>query len=170
MKFSFTGVTPVEFRGNLILISGSNSIELGNIEYLVVTDNEITVNVFEIRYEYSCNPFQQADIIDDILAVGHQRYFYLFDLRKNANILILEMSGYFGYTYLDNELLYIADARYIYCINKSGEIIWQSTDLGIDGVIINQIDETKIYGEGEWDPPGGWKEFILEKQKGTSLK
>jgi len=47
-----------------------------------------------------------------------------------------------------------------------GEIIWVNNSLGIDGVIIEKFDTDKIYGSGEWNPPGGWRDFVLDINTG----
>jgi hypothetical protein len=39
-------------------------------------------------------------------------------------------------------------------------------ELGIDGVLVNQIDENFIHGDGEWEPPGGWKPLHLRADSG----
>jgi hypothetical protein len=63
----------------------------------------------------------------------------------------------------------VTDAGGLYCINKSGGITWKNANLGIDGVIINDIMDGKIHGSGEWDPPGGWRDFILEEDTGRII-
>ncbi|MEO6721779.1 MAG: hypothetical protein ABIN67_15640 [Ferruginibacter sp.] len=78
------------------------------------------------------------------------------------------MEGYFGRLYLNKKYFYVADACGLYCIDKSGTILWKNNNLAIDGVIINDFAKDKIFGSGEWDPPGGWREFILDEQIGTS--
>jgi hypothetical protein len=104
--------------------------------------------------------------IDNILAVGFEENFYLFDTATKTNILNLKMEGYFGHLYFNEDLLYIADANGIHCIDKTASIIWHNNNLGIDGVIINEFTNSKILGSGEWDPPDGWRDFILDKQTG----
>ncbi len=85
------------------------------------------------------------------------------------NILRLEMEGYFGYIYEDGDVMYVADAGSLHCINHKGDVLWQNANLGIDGVVIHEIDQDKIFGDGEWDPPGGWISFVLDKQTGKEI-
>ena len=85
-------------------------------------------------------------------------------------MLKLKMEGYFGHLYFNEDLFYIADSAGIFCINKNTSIIWQNKNLGIDGVIINDFTNSKIFGSGEWDPPGGWRDFILDQQMGIITK
>ena len=169
MIFNFTQVIPQDLNNQEpILISGLDTLELDGIEYLVIDNNEKIL--FEIRYEYHCSPFKQANIIDTILAVGYEENFYLFDLSTKTNILRLKMEGYFGHLYLDNDNFLVADARGLYCIDKFSIIVWKNNNLGIDGVIINDFVDNTILGSGEWNPPGGWRDFTLDRQTGNLIE
>jgi hypothetical protein len=168
MHFSFSATIPNDLNSDPILISGSDSFNLSQEEYLIIgTDGNISV--FKIKYAFHCSPFKQAQISGNFLIVGHENYFYVFGLLNRINVLRMEMSGYFGHLYVENNLCYVADANGLYCIELKGNILWENSNLGIDGVIINRFDEDNIYGEGEWDPPGGWRPFTLEKKTGRLL-
>jgi len=39
--------------------------------------------------------------------------------------------------------------------------------LGIDGIIVASTSDGVISGEGEWDPPGGWRPFRLSLATGV---
>lgn len=43
--------------------------------------------------------------------------------------------------------------------------------LGIDGVVVSIVDVEKslVHGQGEWDPPGGWKPFTVRLGDGTRV-
>jgi hypothetical protein len=45
-------------------------------------------------------------------------------------------------------------------------VLWHNGELGVDGVMIHDFQENKIYGTGEWSPPSGWEEFVLELDTG----
>lgn len=47
---------------------------------------------------------------------------------------------------------------------------WENRGLGIDGVLVHEISGDVIAGEGEWDPPGGWKPFRVRLNTGQNLK
>jgi hypothetical protein len=166
MNFIFSNDIPSSVHLKPILISGPDSTQFGGKEFLILDRDGKTEGLFEIRYEYHCSPFKQAIIVDHVLAVGFEEYFYLFDTTTQSNILKLKMEGYFGHIYFNDDLLYIADANGIYCINKTASIIWHNNNLGIDGVIIIEFSNNKIVGSGECDPPGGWRDFVLDKQTG----
>lgn len=79
------------------------------------------------------------------------------------------MDGYFGHLYYDNGAFYIADAIGLHCIDKNGQILWYNAELGIDGVIVNEFTDSMIFGSGEFDPPGGWIDFSIDKLTGTKV-
>lgn len=166
MTYTFEDEIPADIPTAPLLISGADSSSFDGKVFLLVYQNNDCVAVYEIRYECHCGPFKVAIQVDNVLAVGHEAHFYLFDISAGKPLLNLKLSGYFGYLYLNNNLLYIADADGITCINKQGEIRWDNHQLGIDGVIIESFTENKISGTGEWDPPGGWRKFTIEKETG----
>ncbi len=156
------GVTEAE------VISGEKSFQLCNTEYLVVKNGD-EKRAFKIIYECHYSPFKEAAIEDSLLLVGHEGHFYLYDLKAKRTLRVLKMNGYFGHLYIDNNYLFVADAEGLFCIHKTGETIWHNNNLGIDGVIIQTFAENKIYGNGEWDPPGGWRDFVLDKKTGKTI-
>jgi len=48
----------------------------------------------------------------------------------------------------------------------NGELLWKTGQLGIDGVLVHKVSPTRIEGSGEWDPPGGWRPFVLTPTTG----
>jgi hypothetical protein len=169
MNIEFINSIPKEFGDQTLLISGKESVKWGNIEYLVLKDNDIIKKALEIRFESHCSPFKDVLIQNNILAIGHQGHFYLYDLLENTSLLVLEIEEYFGHLYVNNNLFYVTSSGSIYCVNERGNLIWINPSLGIDGVLIERFTENKIYGSGEWDPPGGWREFVLEKTTGKQI-
>ena len=169
MKFTFLPDTP-ETHLKPILISGEASRNLWNVTYIKYEEEEEIKAVFEIRYDCHCSPFSQVMIEQGVLAVGYEECFYLFSLSENKSLLILELHGYFGHLYHHENCFYVADSGGLYRIDEAGAILWHNSNLGIDGVIINDFTDNTITGQGEWDPPGGWRDFVLDKQTGMLIK
>jgi hypothetical protein len=173
MIFKFSNSLPDNISSPQVkIISGDQSSQLDNNIYLLHKQErfENYTNAFEIRYEYSCSPFKQAEIKQNLLAVGFEGYFYLYDLEENKNILALEVNGYFGSFYFENDGIYVCDAFGIWRLDFEGNIIWENSTLAIDGVLIREFSETKISGSGEMDPPGGWQSFEIDRKSGVILK
>lgn len=167
MITEFTDTIPNDISMEPVLISGSASIYYAGKEYLILSDHDIVTGVYEIKYQVHCSPFKQALLIDNLLAVGHEEHFYLFSINTNQNLLRLKLDGYFGHLYFDKDLFYVADATGLHCIDKNGNVCWANAELGIDGVIINEFTDNKISGSGEFDPPGGWKDFLIDRTTGN---
>jgi hypothetical protein len=167
MTLEFTDTLPDDSPLNPVLISGSMSTCLSEHIFLTLSEENTITRLYEIRYDVHCSPFKEALLIDNLLAVGHEEHFYLFNLITNENVLRLEMNGYFGHLYYDKEDFYVADANGLHCIDKHGEILWSNVGLAIDGVIINEFTDSKILGSGEFDPPGGWIDFSIDKSTGN---
>lgn len=167
MVFTFFPDLPTDV-GEAEIISDQTPFHFSCSEYLVMQGKD-EKRAFKIVYEGHCSPFREAIIINDLLLVGHEAHFYVYDLKAKYSLLILEMNGYFGHLYVDNSNFYVTDAQSLYRIDREKEVVWHCTNLGIDGVIIEQITENQIHGSGEWDPPGGWKDFVLDKKTGKSV-
>lgn len=166
MTFEFSDIPPSDRSLKAVLISGNKSIDYSGERYLLLREELIIKGLYKINYQTRSCSFEEALVVKKILAVGHASHFYLFDTSTNENLLILEMNGYFGHLYYDNNFFYVADANGIYCIDMYGTICWQNTTLGIDGVIIHEFTEDQLLGSGELDPPGGWNDFVLNKLTG----
>lgn len=149
-----------------VLVSGLDSQNLFGTEYII---NDLTYDIYEIKYEYTSGPFKEAIFIGNLLAIGHHEYFYLFDTIGKNLVLKLKLDFYFSQIRIDNNRIYVADACGIYCLDSNGDISWHQKDLGIDGVIINQFTDSLIIGEGEYDPPGGWIPFKIDIKSGSKI-
>ena len=166
MTLEFTDIIPDDTTLKPVLISGSTSTDYANQKYLTLSNDDTVTGLYEIKYQAHCSPFKEALLVDNLLAVGHEEHFYLFNIATNKNVLRLEMNGYFGHLYYDTGLFYVADSSGLHCIDKNGNIRWDNLGLAIDGVIVSEFTDSKILGSGELDPPGGWKDFSIDKATG----
>lgn len=167
MIFEFRDTIPDNMTSKPVLISGSQSRQFSSQKYLALITDDTMTGLYEIKYEVHCSPFKEALQVDNLLAVGHEAHFYLFNIATNQNVLRLELNGYFGHLYYDTGHFYVADASGLHCIEKNGTVRWTNSGLAIDGVIINEFTNNKILGSGEFDPPGGWKDFTIDKESGV---
>lgn len=76
--------------------------------------------------------------------------------------------GYFGHFYPAGDRLLIASATELINVNRLLETEWRRGGLAIDGVVVNDISDD-VTGEGEWDPPGGWRRFRLRLTTGQDF-
>jgi hypothetical protein len=101
-----------------------------------------------------------------VVGAGHQ--VMLVNLTDHTSTTT-ELGCYFGYLYPENELLLVASASHLHCFRDDGKLRWTSKDLGIDGVVVDKITDGIVYGQGEWDPPGGWEPFTLNLETGEPV-
>lgn len=166
MTIEFIDDIPCDTNLKPVLISGSASTDYSNKKYLKLNKEDNMIALYEIKYQAHCSPFKEALLVDNLLAVGHEEHFYLYNNVTNENVLRLEMNGYFGHLYFDTGLFYVADANGLHCIDKTGNIRWSNSELAIDGVIVKEFHHGKILGSGELHPPGGWEDFSVDKATG----
>lgn len=170
MKIEFIENIPENYSESSILISGESSIEFNGKQFLSLTNEKGNLTIYEIRFEYHCSPFKQVEMLNNVIVVGHEEHCYLFDIYSKTLLTALKLSGYFGHIYIEDEIIYIADANGLYCLNQYGTEVWSNGNLGIDGVIINEFRDSEIHGSGEWDPPGGWEDFIIDQKTGKRIE
>ena len=75
---------------------------------------------------------------------------------------------HFGQLFPQHHVLLVASGTHLFCLDTAGRILWVSDELGIDGVAVNRVEGDTIHGEGEWDPPGGWRPFGLDLRTGMT--
>lgn len=127
-----------------------------------------------IDREHVC--FQAVRCLGSRVAIGFGGHLHWIDLATRT-ARSLEMDGYFGGLYTPGDFglpgspfaLLAASATSLLRFTVEGELVWEAGDLGIDGVIVHDVDASRITGTGEWDPPGGWKDFELELDTGARI-
>jgi len=116
----------------------------------------------------SAGPFTQTATWKNFVVLGWNDHVHIVDPRTRE-VTTVECDGYFGHLYPVDDHLLIADASRLVCINERGERLWESDRLGIDGVVLDEVKDGVIVGQGEWDPPGGWKPFRLSVVSGRAV-
>jgi hypothetical protein len=98
-----------------------------------------------------------------VIGFGHQVHLIALD---GQTTISLPLGAYFGSLYPADTFLLVASATSLLCIAPDGALRWTSGMLGIDGVLIGEVRDGRIHGEGEWDPPGGWREWTVRLESG----
>ena len=110
--------------------------------------------------------FEKALIWCDFVTIGFGHCVYLVELESHG-IKTFDLGNYFSQLYPAKGYLLIASAEHLLRVESSGSVKWSSQRLGIDGVKIDCVEDGIIKGEGEWDPPGGWKPFKVHLDSGS---
>jgi hypothetical protein len=129
---------------------------------------KLRIDVYADRGEESIC-FQEAILWRNWLAIGYGHKFHLVPTDQGLPITI-SLESYFGHLYPTDTFLLVATARKLHCFSHDGTKKWSSPELGIDGVVVIAIDQYVILGDGEWDPPGGWKPFKVRLTSGELVE
>lgn len=137
--------------------------------YVIVEDDEGSpVARIDVHDDRASRAFQEVIVWAGLVVIGFGGSVHLVSVReRTAKTTPLE--GYFGHLYPLAEHLLVADASRLRCFDRSGSMLWCSDDLGIDGVIVSDVVDGTITGAGEWDPPGGWRPFVLRLSTGAPV-
>ncbi len=113
-------------------------------------------------------PFTEAILWHNFVVIGRCQQLYLVPVDRGC-VSAVNLDSYFRELYPNNDSLLVASATRLLKISPIGELVWTSPEIGIDGVVVDRIDNGVVYGEGEWDPPGGWRPFSLSIVSGDLL-
>lgn len=132
---------------------------------LLSLDGEPTLCVRLRRTSDESYTFRDAKYWRGLFIVGWGDAFYVLN-PESISAIRHDLGTYFGYIHADDALL-IASAERVVRVSPDGIITWTSEPVGIDGVTFTNVDADFVGGNGEWDPPGGWKPFRLRLTDGT---
>lgn len=121
--------------------------------------------------EPECFAFQDAIVWYERVFVGYGESVYVIDpvKRTGSSIILDGIAPYFGSFYATSERLLASSGGSLLRLKPDGSVLWITPDLGLDGVIVDSVENGVIHGEGEWDPPGGWKRFALQLDSGQTI-
>jgi hypothetical protein len=136
-------------------------------EFVIIKSKDDFQAILNIKVESDYSPiFKQAAVLNDVVIIGYGNQFLILNYTTKEVRLKKVLNGYFNEFKIDGNEIFVATDSELFCLNEEGKQVWNTENLGIDGVRIESIDKTQIKGFGEWDPPGGWEEFILERKTG----
>jgi len=126
----------------------------------------LRLDLYRGNREYNC--FQEAAIWNGFVVVGFAERLHLIDLQSSSHFEF-KLGSYFGSLWPGETFLLAASAEHIFCIGSEGSLLWRSPPLGVDGVLIHDVLNQVVRGDGEWDPPGGWQPFCISLEHGKLL-
>lgn len=167
MEYVFSITVPELFTGNIILLSQQFPHDFTN--YVTGYADGVPVEVYGMWHQFKSGPFKQAIRFKNLLLIGLDEYFYAYDIFKKELKIVSLLKFYFSEIYIFEDVFIVCDACNVYSYNQECELLWQADNLGIDGVVINELTDGILIGEGENDPPGGWIPFKIDFQTGKIL-
>jgi hypothetical protein len=82
----------------------------------------------------------------------------------------IDLGCYFDEFHPGDDYLLVTSGQGIVRLGPDGAVVWRNDSLGLDGVLIFDIEGDVIDGQGEWDPPGGWEDFLVSLATGDTLE
>lgn len=159
--------------------TGLRPLQLGPIPgHLPTADGFVVV-------ERGGNPWLRLDIYFDaddyqfcreailwgrFLALGFGHRVVLVDLDQPERMKEHDLGDYFCSFYSHSVFLLAASGSRVFRLAPDGNLLWNSPEVGVDGVILNNVEDGTISGVGEWDPPGGWMPFRLRLRSGDIVR
>jgi hypothetical protein len=151
-------------------------LRLGNVPsgvgtadlFVTIEDDDAPILRVDLYADQSPLAKQDAMIWGERGFVGFGNSVYIIDPKTRSGS-VLRLSSYFAGSYATNEYLLVASACGLLRFSPVGEVLWKTSGLALDGVIVKRVDENRVIGEGEWDPPSGWKPFALRFDSGERV-
>ncbi len=119
--------------------------------------------------------FKDARIAHGMAYIGYGQHVFVVDLALRE-LTGYALDGYFcRLSALDEGCasaplaMLATSASEVLAFSRSGALAWRQTGLGADGVLIVDAANGVLRGAGEWDPPGGWRDFTLALATGDIL-
>ena len=137
--------------------------------YVTLADDSgpvIRVDVY--AYGPDCFAFQQAIAWRGHLVIGFGSHMHAVAIADRTTTTV-ELGAYFGHLYPTADYLLIASGDGLFRMEPDRSVLWTAVGLAVDGVVVHEPGPPVIRGEGEWDPPGGWKPFALAASDGSAI-
>ncbi len=133
--------------------------------FVKIEDDQSPVLRVDIYAAVKSSPFRSAFIWCERVFVGYEHQLIVIDPWRRSGVSI-DLGSYFGSFHSGDDYILVASAQHLFRVRRDGTVIWKSPTLGIDGVMVRTVYGDWVEGEGEWDPPGGWKPFTLRLDSG----
>ena len=140
-----------------------------------IVDDEGRRTLVNLLSNAGISPFHDVRSVEHVAYIGYGERLFVLDT-KTDTLAKHRLDGYFGHMYdsgdyesLPAQLSLLAtSASEVLAFSRNGELVWTQPNLGIDGVIVHAVDSRRIDGEGEFDPPGGWRKFTVSWDVGAT--
>lgn len=106
-------------------------------------------------YEDAPSIYQEIWFWKEWVVIGFSNLVIFFSPSDPSSLRSYSLYGYFGYITNASDYLLVTSAQELLCFDHNANLVWINKSLGLDGVIVAEVNGDIIEGEGEWDPPGG---------------
>jgi hypothetical protein len=136
--------------------------------YVLVKNDGVPLIRVDVYGDMDCYAFEDVIVWREYVVIGFGSRVHMVNYQAQSAITI-ELDSYFGHLYLGVDWMIIASGERLFRIDPTGSVAWKTEELGLDGVIVNAIEGDFIKGQGEWDPPGGWRPFQVKLVSGERI-
>lgn len=150
----------------LPLVTLGNPSEPGIGACCIIVQDGAPLLAVSLYYEHSI--WTKAECLGEYAFFGFAEDIYALHL-MDYRVQRWPLRGYFSQFYRFDDRLLAASARDLVCFDTGGTRLWESRDLGLDGVIAQDYDGRHIRVSGVWDPPDGWADMVLDAQTGERI-
>lgn len=116
----------------------------------------------------SWNPFNAECFFQHYFCIGNGDKAYFVDL-YTKEIKTFSCDMYFGYFYIYQNRMFAASNARLSCFGSNCELLWQTKEIALDGVIVNEFSEDTLSVSCEIDPPSHWVQYRISIQDGNIL-
>jgi hypothetical protein len=128
----------------------------------------VRVDLYRASEDTSC--FEDVRLVGKVLTIGCGHRIHFVEVGgEDLAVMSHNLGSYFGHFLYFADSVIVASAERVFRFTAQGSLLWRSDVVGIDGVIVDAVDDERICGKGEWDPPGGWRPFCLDLANGVKM-
>lgn len=166
---------PSHWRDETSLSVGSNN-STGIVARVAIESDAGPRLRIDIPAALDCVCFQDVRLIGSHAYIGYGSRFFVIDVEL-LSFDEYAMDGYFCNLYSAHEITSSGDVFTVLATSASellafdhyGALVWKTSALGVDGVVVHAVSGNMLFGEGEWDPPGGWRPFTVSEITGEII-
>ena len=135
--------------------------------FVTIAGNDGPLMRVDLYREPGSPCFQQDALAwGECIFVGFGEAVFVIDPRRKAGSRV-ELESYFDRFYSTPDYLLVTSGVGISRLSPTGEVLWSSQRLALDGVIVSSVNDGIIFGDGEWDPPSSWRPFRVLLDSGA---
>ena len=126
---------------------------------------------FELRKSTGAESWSGPEAVfwNGVFAIGFAERVYFVN-PDGTRINRIALDEYFCGFHAGEDGLLVATGGRVLRLDERGGVVWRSGRLALDGVVIRTVRDGVVFGDGEWDPPGGWRPFALALSDGTTAE
>lgn len=135
----------------------------------VARDETLVARIDVYSYGPDCFTFEEVIAWRDLVIIGFGSHVHAVSL-VDRSVVTVELGSHFGHLYPDRDFVLLASGERLFRLEPDRSVSWMSAHLGIDGVVVREVGSATIRGDGEWDPPDGWKPFEVSVFDGALVR